>query len=100
MLRTFTWLLRKMFDQAVDADPIHDSRGNDATDSAVAWFIALNDISLSEDKRRAFASWLAQDPTHGEEMDEIARVWFLVGEAIKVKKRSDFVVSRQRALQN
>lgn len=68
------------------------------TDEALRWYVALKDVNLPDQKRRDFASWLARDPRHAEEMDQVAQVWFLVDETLKSKRGSLLLADRARRL--
>ena len=66
------------------------------TDEALRWYVALKDVNLPDQRRRDFASWLARDPRHAEEMDQVAHVWFLVDETLKSKPSLFQLAGRSR----
>lgn len=44
-------------------------------DQAVQWFVLLRDEDATTEDRRAFAHWLALDPTHGTAWRSVERMW-------------------------
>jgi ferric-dicitrate binding protein FerR (iron transport regulator) len=53
------------------------------TDEAVRWYVALNNTTLTEQKRREFTAWLARDPRHEAELNQVAHVWSVVDETLR-----------------
>ena len=52
-----------------------DTMPRTVSDQAAYWFALLLDGSETENDRKAFARWVAEDPSHLHAFDEIERLW-------------------------
>lgn len=60
---------------------IEQPANDEAPRSASGWFIALREAPGERDLRARFEAWLAADPSHPRDWDEVNRLWATMGQS-------------------
>jgi len=63
------------------ADVLPFSRASSPDEQARQWIIRIDRAKLSADEHTELHAWLAQDPRHGELLDQHAKLWHAAGKA-------------------